>query len=90
MVGLEPATDGSLQISGRTHKPQCHRRPRSLGNQILPSPQQVISGFQALRQARALVAGLKSSTEYFGKRNKQQQFKALVPLVRSSLFRVKT
>ncbi|GFO40881.1 Zinc-binding in reverse transcriptase domain-containing protein [Plakobranchus ocellatus] len=28
MAGLEPATEGSLQISGRTHKPLCHRRPR--------------------------------------------------------------
>ncbi|GFO07706.1 hypothetical protein PoB_003421100 [Plakobranchus ocellatus] len=27
MAGLEPATEGSLQISGRTHKPLCHRRP---------------------------------------------------------------
>ncbi|GFO32896.1 endo-1,4-beta-mannanase 2 [Plakobranchus ocellatus] len=28
MAGLEPATEGSLQISGRTHKPLCHRRRR--------------------------------------------------------------
>ncbi|GFN99046.1 hypothetical protein PoB_002555200 [Plakobranchus ocellatus] len=27
MAGLEPATEGSLQISGRTHKPLCYRRP---------------------------------------------------------------
>ncbi|GFO14142.1 hypothetical protein PoB_004064700 [Plakobranchus ocellatus] len=27
MTGLEPATEGSLQISGRTHKPLCHRSP---------------------------------------------------------------
>ncbi|GFO10930.1 hypothetical protein PoB_003743500 [Plakobranchus ocellatus] len=27
MAGLEPATEGSLQISGRTHKPSCHQRP---------------------------------------------------------------
>ncbi|GFO07149.1 hypothetical protein PoB_003365400 [Plakobranchus ocellatus] len=27
MAGLEPATERSLQISGRTHKPLCHRRP---------------------------------------------------------------
>ncbi|GFO46786.1 hypothetical protein PoB_007329100 [Plakobranchus ocellatus] len=27
MAGLEPGTEGSLQISGRTHKPLCHRRP---------------------------------------------------------------
>ncbi|GFN76300.1 hypothetical protein PoB_000280600 [Plakobranchus ocellatus] len=27
MVELEPAKEGSLQSSGRTHKPLCHRRP---------------------------------------------------------------
>ncbi|GFN78838.1 hypothetical protein PoB_000534400 [Plakobranchus ocellatus] len=27
MAGLEPATEESLQISGRTHKQMCHRRP---------------------------------------------------------------
>ncbi|GFO38891.1 reverse transcriptase [Plakobranchus ocellatus] len=27
MAGLEPATEGSLQISWRTHKPLCHRHP---------------------------------------------------------------
>ncbi|GFO05514.1 hypothetical protein PoB_003201900 [Plakobranchus ocellatus] len=29
---LEPATEGSLQISGRTHKPLCHRRPQTLSS----------------------------------------------------------
>ncbi|GFO26474.1 hypothetical protein PoB_005297900 [Plakobranchus ocellatus] len=28
MARLEPATEGSLQISGRMHKHLCHRRPR--------------------------------------------------------------
>ncbi|GFO43818.1 hypothetical protein PoB_007032300 [Plakobranchus ocellatus] len=27
MAGLELATERSLQMSGRTHKPLCHRRP---------------------------------------------------------------
>ncbi|GFO48922.1 hypothetical protein PoB_007542700 [Plakobranchus ocellatus] len=27
VAGLEPATEGSLQISGRTRKPLCYRRP---------------------------------------------------------------
>ncbi|GFO15894.1 hypothetical protein PoB_004239900 [Plakobranchus ocellatus] len=27
MAGLEPTTEGSLQISRRTHKPPCHRCP---------------------------------------------------------------
>ncbi|GFO28661.1 hypothetical protein PoB_005516600 [Plakobranchus ocellatus] len=27
MAGPEPATEGSQQIPGRTHKPLCHRRP---------------------------------------------------------------
>ncbi|GFN98362.1 hypothetical protein PoB_002486800 [Plakobranchus ocellatus] len=27
MAGLEPATEGSLQISGRVFYPLCHRRP---------------------------------------------------------------
>ncbi|GFO50658.1 hypothetical protein PoB_007716300 [Plakobranchus ocellatus] len=31
MAGLEPATERSLEISGRTHKPLCHRPPRQLG-----------------------------------------------------------
>ncbi|GFO16381.1 hypothetical protein PoB_004288600 [Plakobranchus ocellatus] len=26
VAGLEPATEGSLQISGRTRKPLCYRR----------------------------------------------------------------
>ncbi|GFN79803.1 hypothetical protein PoB_000630900 [Plakobranchus ocellatus] len=26
-AGLEPTTEGSMQISGRIHKPLCHRRP---------------------------------------------------------------
>ncbi|GFO37404.1 hypothetical protein PoB_006390900 [Plakobranchus ocellatus] len=29
VAGLEPATEGSLQISGRTRKPLCYRRPIS-------------------------------------------------------------
>ncbi|GFO30234.1 hypothetical protein PoB_005673900 [Plakobranchus ocellatus] len=28
VAGLEPATEGSLQISGRTRKPLCYRRPQ--------------------------------------------------------------
>ncbi|GFO01809.1 hypothetical protein PoB_002831400 [Plakobranchus ocellatus] len=28
VAGLEPATEGSLQISGRTRKPLCYRRPK--------------------------------------------------------------
>ncbi|GFO19058.1 hypothetical protein PoB_004556300 [Plakobranchus ocellatus] len=34
MTGLELATEGSLQISGRTHKPQCHLRPH-LSKEVL-------------------------------------------------------
>ncbi|GFN78911.1 hypothetical protein PoB_000541700 [Plakobranchus ocellatus] len=30
VAGLEPATEGSLQISGRTRKPLCYRRPRHI------------------------------------------------------------
>ncbi|GFO45379.1 hypothetical protein PoB_007188400 [Plakobranchus ocellatus] len=30
VAGLEPATEGSLQISGRTRKPLCYRRPLQL------------------------------------------------------------
>ncbi|GFO15863.1 hat family dimerization domain [Plakobranchus ocellatus] len=32
MAGLEPATEGSLQISGRIRCPLCHRRPLSSVN----------------------------------------------------------
>ncbi|GFO35814.1 hypothetical protein PoB_006231900 [Plakobranchus ocellatus] len=30
VAGLEPTTEWSLQISGRTHEPLCHRRPERL------------------------------------------------------------
>ncbi|GFN89928.1 hypothetical protein PoB_001643400 [Plakobranchus ocellatus] len=29
VMGLEPATEGSLQISGRIRYPLCHRRPQT-------------------------------------------------------------
>ncbi|GFO08018.1 hypothetical protein PoB_003452300 [Plakobranchus ocellatus] len=35
MARLEPATEGSLQISGRNHKQLCHRRPCRSGNREL-------------------------------------------------------
>ncbi|GFN86761.1 hypothetical protein PoB_001326700 [Plakobranchus ocellatus] len=75
MAGLEPATEGSLQISGRTHKPLCHRRPPlKLSHVSLrlsapthhgwnPVHNKVISGVQVLRQARAPVTGLEPATE---------------------------
>ncbi|GFO40023.1 hypothetical protein PoB_006652800 [Plakobranchus ocellatus] len=33
VVGLEPAIEGSLQISGRIHYPLCHRRPKAVREQ---------------------------------------------------------
>ncbi|GFO44850.1 glutaminase kidney isoform, mitochondrial [Plakobranchus ocellatus] len=39
IAGLEPATEGSLQISGRTRKPLCYRRSRPpQGDLRLPGP----------------------------------------------------
>ncbi|GFO16053.1 hypothetical protein PoB_004255800 [Plakobranchus ocellatus] len=35
MAGLEPATEGSLRISGRICYPLCHRRPFCYGKQII-------------------------------------------------------
>ncbi|GFN89499.1 hypothetical protein PoB_001600500 [Plakobranchus ocellatus] len=35
MAGLEPATEESLQISGRPHKPLCYRRLRERGTSPL-------------------------------------------------------
>ncbi|GFO21624.1 hypothetical protein PoB_004812900 [Plakobranchus ocellatus] len=35
VTGLEPATEGSLQISGRTRKPLCYRRPAQESTQLL-------------------------------------------------------
>ncbi|GFO36608.1 hypothetical protein PoB_006311300 [Plakobranchus ocellatus] len=33
VVGLEPGTGGSLQISGRIHYPLCRRRPKAVREQ---------------------------------------------------------
>ncbi|GFO27823.1 hypothetical protein PoB_005432800 [Plakobranchus ocellatus] len=38
MAGLEPATEWSLQISGRTHKPLCYRRLHIKGTNAVEKP----------------------------------------------------
>ncbi|GFN74907.1 hypothetical protein PoB_000141300 [Plakobranchus ocellatus] len=38
MAGLEPATERSLQISGRTQKPLCHQCPIEIAGQTLVQP----------------------------------------------------
>ncbi|GFN84935.1 histone-lysine N-methyltransferase SETMAR [Plakobranchus ocellatus] len=49
VAGLEPTTEGSLQISGRTRKPLCYRRPpfgplkRHLGDMAFETEDDLIS-----------------------------------------------
>ncbi|GFO46279.1 hypothetical protein PoB_007278400 [Plakobranchus ocellatus] len=50
--GLEPATEGTLQILGWTRYPLCHQYPIV----VQPVDNKAISGFQAFRQNRMPVA----------------------------------
>ncbi|GFO39168.1 hypothetical protein PoB_006567300 [Plakobranchus ocellatus] len=52
VVGFEPATEGSLQISGRIHYPLCHRGPKAGFTVMMISG----TGAAALCRAQILIA----------------------------------
>ncbi|GFN97858.1 hypothetical protein PoB_002436400 [Plakobranchus ocellatus] len=61
VAGLEPATEGSVRISGRTYKPLCHRRPDEGGDDDDDTMTMITKGSQRKKSTRSNYVCLKSS-----------------------------